>query len=172
MNTHQEILAKSERNGHICLFHHLKNVADIAEVVSEHTGLDKQIAIEGALLHDIGKASPLFQKSLAPSYKKKPGFVFRHEIASLFFLSLVNEGHRDAIIDMVVAHHKSMYKDVRELGILDLDDNTDCFEEHSKGFDEWSPIALDILESLGIKTHKISLDEYIYYKYIQRHSDF
>lgn len=159
MNTHQEILAKSERNGHICLFHHLKNVADIAEVVSEHTGLDKQIAIEGALLHDIGKASPLFQKSLAPSYKKKPGFVFRHEIASLFFLSLVNEGHRDAIIDMVVAHHKSMYKDVRELGILDLDDNTDCFEEHSKGFDEWSPIALDILESLGIKTHKISLDE-------------
>lgn len=60
---------------------------------------------------------------------------------------------------MVVAHHKSMYKDVRELGILDLDDNTNCFEEHSKGFEEWSPIALEILESLGLKTHKISIDE-------------
>ena len=159
MNIHQEILAKSERNGHVCLYQHLKHVADIVYVVAKHTGLDEQIAIEGALLHDIGKASPLFQKSLAFSCKKKPGFVFRHEIASLFFLSLVNEEHRDAIIDMVVAHHKSIYKDVRELGILDLDDNTDCFEEHSKGFDEWSPIALDILGSLGMKTHKISIDE-------------
>lgn len=159
MNIHQEILAKSERNGHVCLYQHLKNVADIAEVIAEHAGLDEQIAIEGALLHDIGKASPLFQKSLSSSYKKKPCFVFRHEIASMFFLSLAKEEHRDAIIDMIVAHHKSMYKDVRELGILDLDDNTDCFEVHSKGFEEWSPIALEILESLGIKTHKISLDE-------------
>ena len=159
MNIHQEILAKGERNGRVCLFQHLKNVADIADVVAKHVGLDEQIAIEGALLHDIGKVSPLFQKSLAPSYKKKPGFVVRHEIASLFFLSLIKEAHRDAVIDMVVAHHKSMYKDVRELGILDLDDNTNCFESHSKVFGEWSPIALEILESLGMKTHKISLDE-------------
>lgn len=159
MNIHQEILAKGERNGRICLFQHLKNVADIAAVVANHAGLDEHIAIEGALLHDIGKVSPLFQKSLARSYKKKPGSVFRHEIASLFFLSLIKEAHRNAVIDMVVAHHKSMYKDVRELGILDLDDNTNCFEEHSKGFEEWSPIALEILESLGLKTHKISIDE-------------
>lgn len=159
MNIHQEILAKGERNGRICLFQHLKNVADIAAVVANHAGLDEHIAIEGALLHDIGKVSPLFQKSLARSYKKKPCSVFRHEIASLFFLSLIKDVHRDAVIDMVVAHHKSMYKDVRELGILDLDDNTNCFEEHSKGFEEWSPIALEILESLGLKTHKISIDE-------------
>lgn len=159
MNIHHEILAKGERNGRVCLFQHLKNVADIAHVVAEHVGLDEQIAIEGALLHDIGKTSPLFQKSLSSSYKKKPGFVFRHEIASLFFLSLIKEEHRGAVIDMVVAHHKSMYKDVRELGILDLDDNTDCFEEHSKGFAEWSPIALEILACLGVKTHEITLDE-------------
>ena len=96
MNIHHEILAKGERNGHVCLFQHLKNVADIAHVVAEHVGLDEQIAIEGALLHDIGKTSPLFQKSLSSSYKKKPGFVFRHEIASLFFLSLIKEEHRGA----------------------------------------------------------------------------
>lgn len=70
MNIHQEILAKGERNGRICLFQHLKNVADIAAVVANHAGLDEHIAIEGALLHDIGKVSPLFQKSLASSYKK------------------------------------------------------------------------------------------------------
>ena len=159
MNIHQEILAKSEQNGNISLYQHLKNVADIARVMAKHIGLDEQVAIEGALLHDIGKASPVFQKKLNATSQEKPGSVFRHEIASLFFLSLICKEHRDAVIDMVVAHHKSMYKDVREMGILDLDDNTDCFEEHSRGFKQWCDVALDILESLGMKTHELSIEE-------------
>ena len=159
MNTHQEILAKSDKNGHISLYQHLKNVADIARVMAKHIGLDEQVAIEGALLHDIGKTSPVFQKKLNATSQEKPGSVFRHEIASLFFLSLICKEHRDAVIDMVVAHHKSMYKDVREMGILDLDDNTDCFEEHSRGFKQWCDVALDILESLGMKTHELSIEE-------------
>lgn len=159
MNTHQEILAKSEQNGNISLYQHLKNVADIARVMAKHIGLDEQVAIEGALLHDIGKASPVFQKKLNATSQEKPGSVFRHEIASLFFLSLICKEHRDAVVDMVVAHHKSMYKDVREMGILDLDDNTDCFEEHSRGFKQWCDVALDILESLGMKTHELSIEE-------------
>ena len=160
MNIHQEILAKSEQNGRICLYQHLKNVADIARVVANNQCLDEEIAVEGALLHDIGKTSPLFQQSIASPDSKRPGAVFRHEIASLFFISLVKEEHRNAVIDMVVAHHKSMYKDVRELGILDLDDNMDdCFREHSRGFEEWSHIALEILESLGMETHEVSLGE-------------
>lgn len=159
MNNHQEILAKSEQNGHISLYQHLKNVADIARVMAKHIGLDEQVAVEGALLHDIGKTSPVFQQTLNATKQKKPGSVFRHEIASLFFLSLICKEHRDAVIDMIVAHHKSMYKDVRELGILDLDDNTECFEEHSRGFNQWSDIALDILESLGMKTHELSIEE-------------
>lgn len=159
MNNHQEILAKSEQNGRVSLYQHLKNVADIACVMAKHMGLDEQIAMEGAVLHDIGKTSPVFQQSLTSRGKEKRRGVFRHEIASLFFLSLVDRKHRDAVIDMIVAHHKSMYKDVRELGILDLDDNTDCFEEHSRGFEQWSNEALEILESLGMKPHAISLDE-------------
>ena len=159
MNIHQEILAKSEQNGRICLYQHLKNVADIARVVANHQCLDVEIAVEGALLHDIGKTSPLFQQSIISPNRKRPGADFRHEIASLFFISLVTEEHRNAVIDMVVAHHKSMYKAVRELGILDLNDNTDCFMEHSRGFEDWSHIALEILESLGMKTHVVSLEE-------------
>lgn len=159
MNIHQEILAKSEQNGRVCLYQHLKNVADIARVVANHQRLDVEIAVEGALLHDIGKTSPLFQQSLASKDSRRPGTVFRHEIASLFFISLVTEEHRNAVIDMVVAHHKSMYKDVRELGILDLDDIMDCFGEHSRGFEDWRHIALEILESLGMKTHEVSLEE-------------
>lgn len=159
MNIHQEILAKSEQNGRVCLYQHLKDVADVARVVANYLCLDEEVAIEGALLHDIGKTSPLFQKSVGSPDSKRPGAVFRHEIASLFFISLVKKEHRDAVIDMVVAHHKSMYKDVRELGILDLDDNMDCFGEHSRGFEDWNHIALEILESLGMKTHVVSLEE-------------
>lgn len=158
VNLYSEILAKSEQNDSITLYQHLKNVADIAVVVAKHTGLDIDIAREGALLHDIGKASPIFQQTLKRKIKR-PDFVFRHEIASLFFLSLVDESHRKAVIDMVAAHHKSSMNDVRELGIIDLNDNVDSFAIHSQGFDEWSHKALNILSALGLQTHSISLEE-------------
>lgn len=159
MNRHDEIWAKSERNGGISLYRHLKDVADIASRIALHFDLDGNIARYGALLHDIGKASNLFQTTLAKSFKPKPGFIFRHEIASLFFISLVNKCYRDAIIDMIVAHHKSMYKDIRELGFLDLDDNIESFDVHAKDFEIWSKPALEILESLGLCTHRISKEE-------------
>ena len=92
MNIHQEILAKSEQNGRVCLYQHLKNVADIARVVANHQCLDAEIAVEGALLHDIGKTSPLFQQTLVSKDSRRPGTVFRHEIASLFFYLLGNGG--------------------------------------------------------------------------------
>ena len=142
-NLHIEILAKSEHNGSVTLYQHLKNVADIAIVVAKNTGMDPEIAREGALLHDIGKASPIFQQTLKGK-ERQPGFVFRHEIASLFFLSLIDKSHREAVIDMVAAHHKSAMNDVRELGIIDLNDNIDSFAIHSKGFENWSPKAFDI----------------------------
>lgn len=157
-NHHPEILAKSERNGSVSLYQHLKNVADTAVVLAKHFGFDESIAQEGALLHDIGKASVVFQ-SIIHGKVQPPGFVFRHEIASLFFLSLVDDKHKDAIIDMIVAHHKSAINDVRELGIVDLDESIDSFKIHSKDFEKWSPAALEILMSLGINTHPISISE-------------
>lgn len=159
MNQHREILAKSMQNGNICLYQHLKDVAEVAITVSGHVGMDKKVAFEGAILHDIGKTSPVFQKTLKPSFKPQPGFVFRHEIASLFFLSIVPEAHRDAVIEMIVAHHKSLYKDARELGFLDLNKELDSFAIHSEKFELWCPIALDILESLGLSIHPISVEE-------------
>lgn len=153
------ILAKHEDFGGMPLTQHLKDVADAAVVIAQHVGLDPDLAFKGAVLHDIGKASPLFQRSLKHSYVQQPGFTFRHEIASLFFISLFPEKERPAIIDMIVAHHKSIYHDVREKGILDLDENLDCFARHSERFDEWSPIALGILSVFGIETHPIDTNE-------------
>ena len=159
MNDHKEILAKGSKNGATSLYIHLKNVADAAEIIAAHLGLDRTVAREGGLLHDIGKSSPVFQQSLNPKFRPIPGFVFRHEIASLFFISLVDESHRDEVIEMIVAHHKSIYHDVRELGLLDLNEYTECFLDHSKGFETWCPLALDVLESLGMPVRPISTKE-------------
>ena len=159
MNDHKEILAKGSKNGATSLYIHLKNVADAAEIIAAHLGLDRTVAREGGLLHDIGKSSPVFQQSLNPKFRPIPGFVFRHEIASLFFISLVDESHRDEVIEMIVAHHKSVYHDVRELGLLDLNEYTECFLDHSKGFEDWCFSALDILGSLGMPVRPISTKE-------------
>ena len=153
------ILAKSEDDGAMPLTEHLKSVADTVVVFARYAGFDTDTAYKGAILHDIGKVSPVFQKTLKHGYTQQPGFVFRHEIASLFFISLLSEDQRPAIIDMIVAHHKSIYNDVREKGLLDLDENMDSFARHSEKFEEWSKTALDILKSFGFETHPIGISE-------------
>ncbi len=153
------ILAKHEDRGRMPLTSHLISVAEAAVVIAHHTGLNKQLAWKGAIMHDIGKVSPLFQQSLKHGYQHQPGFVFRHEIASLLFLSLFPGEERPAIIDMIVAHHKSVSQDIGEKGLLDLDENMNSFARHADRFEEWSPIALAILEELGIETHAISKEE-------------
>lgn len=153
------ILAKSEDDGAMPLTEHLKSVADTVVVFARYAEFDTNTAYKGAILHDIGKVSPVFQKTLKHGYTQQPGFVFRHEIASLFFISLLSENQRPAIIDMIVAHHKSIYNDVREKGLLDLDENMDSFARHSEKFEEWSKTALDILKSFGFETHPIGISE-------------
>ena len=154
------LLAKHVDDGSTTLEQHLREVADAAVLVARHTGLDESIARTGALLHDIGKASPYFQKTLKHGYVRRPGRVWRHEIASLLFLSLVPEEQRPCVLEMIVAHHKSIYHDVGEKGLLDLEDyGDDCFGDHAKDFEQWSPVALNLLSSLGMKVHPISCDE-------------
>lgn len=159
MGRYDHILAKSKEHGGQMLSSHLKDVADVAMKIARYLQLDEDTARLGALLHDIGKASPHFQKTLQKGYIRRPGEVFRHEIASLFFISLVDESMRDDVIEMIVAHHKSAFKDCRKLGIIDLEDCDDSFAIHSKDFEEWTTIATGILDELGIATHPISIAE-------------
>lgn len=159
MSRWDEILAKGEDNGQVSLTQHLLEVAAIAEKIAIYLGLDPSVARKGALLHDIGKASTQFQATLNKDYHKRPGFIFRHEIASLFFISLVPETDRSAIIEMVAAHHKSPRNDVRELGLLDLDERENSFTIHAKDFEEWVDVALGILEECGMEVHPIGIEE-------------
>jgi CRISPR-associated endonuclease/helicase Cas3 len=160
MDNIDQILAKGEDKGSVPLIQHLSEVAILAERVACHLGLNPSIARRGALLHDIGKASTVFQQTLKKSYQRPPGFLFRHEFASLFFISLLGEDEKYPIVDMIVAHHKSIYQDASGKGLLDLVENTpDCFERHITDFDVWSKDALSILDYFGFKIKSISADQ-------------
>ncbi|MDO4181173.1 MAG: CRISPR-associated helicase Cas3', partial [Bacteroidales bacterium] len=160
--SYRHILAKSAQQGGQTLLQHLSDVSNTICIIARYVGKDVTLARKGAILHDIGKASPLFQQTLVEDFDRRtlpPNFIFRHEIASLFFLSLLKDEEKPAVIEMIVAHHKSL-EDAKGRGFLDLYDNMeDCFASHSLGFETWSVDALHILEELGIPTHPISLEE-------------
>ena len=153
------ILAKHEDDGVMPLTSHLNDVAEAAAVIAKNIGLDENIARKGAMLHDIGKTSSVFQQTLKHGYVRRPGFIFRHEIASLFFISLLKDEEKGSVIEMIAAHHKSVCNDLRGLGLLDLDENENSFSIHSKDFDEWSPVALEILSQFGFDINPISIEE-------------
>lgn len=153
------ILAKHVDDGAMPLTSHLKDVAEAAAVIAKNIGIDETIARKGAMLHDIGKASSVFQQTLKHGYVRRPGFIFRHEIASLLFISLLKDEEKGSVIEMIAAHHKSVCNDVRGLGLLDLDENENCFSIHSKDFEGWSPEALEILSQFGFDIHPISIEE-------------
>lgn len=153
---------------------HLQQVAIVAEKVAVGIGSDPVLARNGAILHDIGKAHPEFQRRLDEEYRL--GDVpFRHEISSCLFISLFPEEMQSALIDMVIAHHKSIRKDVRDKGLLDLTEEREpeeIFEFHAGDWDDWSIKALDILSELGIDVKPISKKEagenfFQVYKYCQ-----
>lgn len=141
------------------LYDHLCYVRLSIEKFAECLDFDVEIAKMGAVLHDIGKASPIFQKRLVAKYRTGQS-TFRHEIASCFFISLIKEKHQPQLIEMIIAHHKSIEGDKKLKGILDLEENEgDIFESHIKDWDIWKPDALKILSAFGIKTRDISYDE-------------
>lgn len=141
------------------LYDHLYHVRLAIEKFAECLDFDVEIAKMGAVLHDIGKASPIFQKRLVSKHKTGQS-TFRHEIASCFFISLIKEKHQPQLIEMIIAHHKSIEGDKNLKGILDLEENEDdIFESHIKDWDIWKPDALKILSAFGIKTRDISYAE-------------
>ncbi len=153
MSRHEHIKAKGKPEW-TSLYDHLTQVAIAAEKFARACGPDVHIAEKGALLHDIGKAHPVFQKQLKG---EKPKQSFRHEIASLFFLDLVEENIQAALIEMIVAHHKSMVNDPRKKGLLDLlEEEMDVIDYHLGDWETWSPVACGILHALGFPKKNIS----------------
>lgn len=156
MNRHENIKAKGKPEW-TSLYDHLTHVAIVAEKFSQSLGMNQSTAKKGALLHDIGKAHPAFQGQLNGI---KPKQSFRHEIASLFFLDLIEEEEQAEIIEMIIAHHKSIINDPRKKGILDLlEEEMGVINYHLGNWDEWSPSAINILNALGFSNKSISMTQ-------------
>jgi CRISPR-associated endonuclease/helicase Cas3 len=141
------------------LYNHLDMVSGVAANIAKYSGFNIETARLGAILHDIGKASTVFQKRL--NEKRIPNTPFRHEIASCFFLSLFNDAIQPMLIEMTIGHHKSILHDTRKKGILDLFEewDEDSFELHIKDWDIWKTEAFAILKAFGIETHDITREE-------------
>ncbi|GAB3988951.1 CRISPR-associated helicase/endonuclease Cas3 [Spirosoma daeguense] len=170
MNSLDTILAKSKSYGGTTLLDHTRHVAEAINVFAREWGgtwgFDSQLAWKAAALHDLGKAHPKFQQQIAEANAKtlrsamQDDYAHRHELSSLGFLPIFPKEEWNALIDMVVAHHKPIENDKRGRGIVDLDENDRYFiKNHLKDWDNWSPYGLAILEKFGIVTRPISQSE-------------
>ncbi|HOH23702.1 MAG: CRISPR-associated helicase Cas3' [Bacteroidales bacterium] len=163
-----QILAKSVNYGNISLLEHTQEVTLAIENFARHFDFtfNSELARKGAILHDLGKAHDHFQKKIQNINSKslaearEENYIHRHELSSLAFLPVFPKEEWDYLIDMIVAHHKSIENDPRGRGILDLDQNSQYWiNNHLKNWEEWSQYGLCILNIFGYKSNIITLDE-------------
>lgn len=164
----KEILAKSINYGSLTLEEHTTQVVQAIEVFAQKYAhdFDLSIARKGAILHDLGKAHPHFQRKIQAcngktlSENRAWDFIHRHEISSLGFLPLFPESEWQPLIDLVIGHHKSIENDAGERGIVDLAQNDRAWQSnHLLQWDDWHLFGLEILGKFGIQTRTISYEE-------------
>jgi CRISPR-associated endonuclease/helicase Cas3 len=154
MSTTRPTLAKSAQRGSVplTLLDHTRQVKAASEAIAAHLGYDVRLAGLGAALHDLGKAHPHFQaKIYGEEVSLHEQFPHRHELSSLGFLPLFDRADWPALVDMVVAHHKSIRQDARERGILDLQRlGGPWLANHLLNWESWVPDALAVLAALQV----------------------
>lgn len=167
MNPLSDILAKSIYYGNLTLLEHTEHVVSAIELFAKGYAYDFDITIakKGAVLHDLGKAHPHFQRKIhninssGLTERLKWDFIHRHEISSLAFLPCFPKDEWNSLVDMVIAHHKSIENDPKERGILDLKRFRETLDNHLMGWDEWSTYGFEVLKHFGFPVCVISRDE-------------
>ncbi len=167
MKSVNTIIAKSINYGGLSLSDHTRQVHSAIECFAKsfEYAFDSDLACKGAILHDLGKAHPYFQSRMqninanSLEEERESNYVHRHELSSLAFLPAFPINEWDILIDMVVAHHKSIINDTKERGILDLDNRfRNCIDNHLKDWEDWSNYGFQILKQYGFET-EVSKEE-------------
>jgi CRISPR-associated endonuclease/helicase Cas3 len=163
-----EILAKSINYGGLSLLEHTQQVTEAIKLFASKYAFNFNIetAIKGAIIHDLGKAHPHFQRKInninsGSIYESREwDFVHRHEISSLAFLPCFPKEEWDDLIDLVVAHHKSIENDPNKRGIIDLVENDrNLIVNHLKNWEEWSKYGIQILNKFKITTKEVTYND-------------
>lgn len=163
MKAIEEILAKSPDKGRVLLTEHSQHTRWATDIFARGIDFpfDVTIATKGAILHDLGKAHKHFQdqiKNISDDSlsNRKNKFIHRHEISSLAFLPAFPKQEWDALIEMVVAHHKSIMDDSRKRGIVDIASrDRHWIDNHLQDWEEWSPYGILILNENGYRCTEI-----------------
>ena len=129
------MIIKAKSNG-LDLYTHSEAVKDTAYIFNRKGGfnLDKNIIWWMCILHDLGKANPLFQSNMVTQDFTK---VCRHEISSILFIDCVPEEIRDIVALSILSHHKSVGYDERGLVKLFEEQDKELFQNHINDIDEW-----------------------------------
>ena len=144
------LLAKSAKNGSVTLADHTCHVLEAVVKMAGAWGFDETLARNGAILHDLGKAHPYFQSQVNDDETPTQGKpIHRHEFSSLLFLPVFPKDDWDKLIDLVVAHHKPIRDEVRERGILDLDERwgQNFYNNHLGDWETWSLPVFEMLRN-------------------------
>ena len=158
----EDIKAKGSDEGYISLLDHTRQVVQAIECIASgfERGLDNDIARKGAVLHDLGKAHPFFQQNIngykpksLHEKKKREKFKHRHEVSSLAFLPAFPEKDWPILVEIIVAHHKSVQNDPGVRGIVDLETNClnsfSWIEDHLEDWENWFLYGKQIIELCG-----------------------
>ncbi|MBE2185199.1 MAG: CRISPR-associated helicase Cas3' [Rhodothermales bacterium] len=173
--------AKSDAQGGLTLLDHTQHVLLAVGRMAEGFGLSAEETRQArlaAILHDLGKAHPYFQKMVSPKglltseKKRNESNPHRHEISSLLLLPAFDRADWPELVEYVVAHHKSVHGGVSTggvtlKGLLDLCHPPDVgipgiprkspdevFTRHAEGFDDWgaqviAEVAAPLAEAMG-----------------------
>lgn len=167
MKVLEEILAKSPDNGRVSLIEHSLHTRWAIEIFARRIDFpfDVALALKGATLHDLGKAHKYFQDRMNDTVDNSLSnrgnrFIHRHELSSLAFLPVFPQQEWDILIEMIVAHHKSITDDPRKRGILDIASrDRRWIDNHLQDWEEWSQYGIQILNRVGYPCSEIDREE-------------
>ena len=133
------MIIRAKSNG-LDLFSHSEAVKDTAYIFNAKGGfnLDRKIIRWMCILHDLGKANPLFQSNMDNQDFTN---VCRHEISSILFIDCVPNNIKDEVALSILSHHKSINNDDRSLFQLLEQQEDVLFNNHINNIEEWGKMV-------------------------------
>ena len=133
----------------IDLYTHESDVCDAGVSINNvgKYGLDNRIIRWFGIMHDIGKANPLFQSNMNGTTSAKD-HCCRHEISSVLFIDVVPNDIRDIVGLLVLSHHKSICNDekgLKEIVEAGFSTKNKKLWNHIGNINEWGKLVISYL---------------------------